>query len=340
MRRRPWTLLALTVLARAAAAGPYVAYVGNVPVHSASPEAKVMVADLATGAVVNVSQGLHSARNPTWAPDGPRLAFEAVDGSRCRIFLCAPDGSGRTCLGATAEEWDTAPVFVGSGKVAYLVGPDRTDLWLADLASGSRTRLTPSPRFFKRPAASPDGRLVAVTGSQKLAGPGGIFLVAADGGALRELTTAPALYSPPCFTPDGKSVVFAFDGALIGGARRGVAVQPVAGGLPRLLADDGYPLAPLSVSPDGARVAYTCAAVYHSTWVRVVGLDGSGGALLGVQPYHVIAWPSFSPEGKSLAFQGVYASAYAIHVVDLSTGLDRKITPEGETGVNPVFSPR
>jgi len=51
-------------LATRLAAAPFVAYIGNVPVHSPSPTAKIVVYDVASGETVNVSEGLSAARSP------------------------------------------------------------------------------------------------------------------------------------------------------------------------------------------------------------------------------------------------------------------------------------
>jgi Tol biopolymer transport system component len=187
---------------------------------------------------------------------------------------------------------------------------------------------------------SPHGEFIAIVASEKLAGPGDILLIGVGSGKVRNLTQVPALYSPPAFSPDGQSLAFCFDGREIGGAKRGLAVMPVAGGEAKLLADDGYPLAPLDYSPDGTRIAYTSAEAYHNTWVTLINADGSGKHRLDVGSAHIIGWPSFSPDGKSLAFQAVYAARYTVRLIDLATGEVRFVTPEGKTGVNPVFSSR
>lgn len=332
--------LMLAALHGSSEAAPYVAYIGNVSVHSPSPDAKIMVADLAGGAPANVSEGLHSARAPAWSADGGLLAFEAIEESLNDIFICRPDGSERRNITATPDTWESAPAFADANHIACLSGPDASDVWLLDLATNGKTKLTKQPRFHGTPGASPDGALLAVTGSEKLAGPGHIYLLRTDGQATRQLTEAQAIYSTPCFSPDGQSVAFCFDGAEIGGVTRGLAVIPIAGGEAQLLAADGYPLAPLSFSPDGARIAYTSSSVYHSTWVSIVNADGTDNQRLAVNPFHIIGWPSFSPDGTSLAYQGVYGARYTVHVVDLATGEDVTLTPQGETGVNPVFSPR
>ncbi|MGQ9731448.1 MAG: TolB family protein [Candidatus Zipacnadales bacterium] len=318
---------------------PYVAYLSNVPVHSPSPEAKIVVVDLATGRSVSISEGLHAARSFAFAPGGIKIAFEAIEEGLSDLFVCAPDGSGRQNLTHTPNRWESSPVFIDDDSLVYLDGPDRTSLWRLEISSGRKQSVRQHEAFYSTPIVSPNQSSIAIVASEKLAGPGDIFLINLDGTDVRNLTNAPALYSVPCFTPDGQRLLFCFDGREIGGATRGLAVMPVTGGEPTLLANDGYPLARLSVSPDGLRVAYTCASAYHSTWINLVNLDGSHKQRLQVGPFHLIGWPSFAPDSKHLAYQGVYAAKYTVHVVDLETGEDLALG-EGATGVNPIFSPR
>jgi|GEM_PF-3211416 len=323
-----------------ALAGPYVAWVGNVPVHSPSPAARVMVTDLAGGTPVDVSQGLAAARDPAWAPDGSRLVFEALAEGANDLFCCRPDGSERANLTQTPDAWEASGCFVGSGRVACLVGTDRTELWTIDTATRERVRLAAAVAFHSRPVASPDARMLALVAAERLAGPGQIHLVPVDGSPPRILMAAPALYSVPAFTPDGRDLVVAFDGAEIGGARRGLARIPLATGSPELLADDGYPLAALSVAADGLRVAYTSARAYHDPWVALVGMDGKDRKRLDISGFHIIAWPAFTPDGRSLVFEGVYAARYTVNGLDVATGRVTCLTPAGDSGVHPVVSPR
>jgi TolB protein len=335
-----WPVAGLLLLAGRLAAAPFIAYIGNVPVHSPSPDAAIMVYDVDAGTTANAGEGLWSARSPAWSPDGNVLAFEAIEQGLNDIFVCAPDGSGRVNATQTPDVWESSPALLDTNRPVFLEGPDRTHLWLLDLTTGSKTKLTERPAFHGRPVVTPDGKLVAIVASEKLAGPGDILLVDVGSQEVRNLTQAPALYSPPAFSPDGKTLAFCFDGREIGGAKRGLAVMPVAGGEAKLLADDGYPLAPLDYSPDGTRIAYTSAEAYHNTWVTLINADGSGKHRLDVGSAHIIGWPSFSPDGKSLAFQAVYAARYTVRLIDLATGEVRFVTPEGKTGVNPVFSSR
>ncbi len=320
--------------------GPFVAWVGNVPVHTPSPDACVMVADVAGGVPVNVSEGLAAARDPSWAPDGSRLVFEALQGACNDLFLCAPDGSGRVNLTETPELWEASGCFAGAGRVACLTGTDRTEIWLLTVGTRERARLAAPAAFHSRPVPSPDGSLLAVFAADRLAGPGRLLVVPADGSAARALPVPEAVYSAPSFTPDGRRLVAAFDGGEIGGVRRGLAVLSLDGDPPEVLADDAYPWSAVSVSGDGRRVAYTSAAVYHDTWVSLADTNGDGRRGLGVSGFHNIGWPGFLPDGRRLVFEGVYAARFTVNLVDLETGEVRALTPAGQTGVHPVVSPR
>jgi len=332
--------IVFVALAASCVAAPTVAYVGNVSVHSASTNAKIMVVDQADGSAVNVSEGLASARSPAWSPDGKRLAFEAIEKGLLDVFACNPDGSERANVTASPDTWDGSPCFVGSDSIAYLSGPDKSHIWVTHLPTGEKRRLTQTPLFFKPPVSSPDGRVLAAVGSDKLAGPGRILVIDVQTGASRILTASAALYSRPAFSPDSTALAFCFDGVPIEDATRGVALAPVNGGPAKLLARDGYPLAPLCFSPNGKQIAYTSSSCYHSTWVRVMNGDGSDNQKITPSSAHIIGWPCFTADGKGLVYQGVYGARYTVRLIDLQTGANTQITPDGQTGVTPACSPR
>ena len=314
------------------------AYVGNVPVHSTSADARIMVVDLADGTVTNVSTGLKSARWPAWAPAGSLLAFQAVDGTRRSIFVCRPDGSGRRDVGP-ADTWSGHPCFLDAEHLVFLTGADRTTIDMRNLQDGTLRHLTKTPRFHSRPTAAPDGAALVVFASEKLAGPGDLFRVNRRDGTTTNLTRAPALYSVPAFSPDGKNLIFSFDGTDIGGARRGVAGMPAVGGKPTLLAQDGYPPGKLCFSPSGDRIAYTSASGYHTTWVNLMKADGGNNQRIHVEQAHIVAWPDFTADGTALVYYGFYGARCTVRLLDLKTGKSRNLCPGEDSGTTPECSP-
>jgi TolB protein len=335
---KPWMAALLTPVSWGLGwAAPKVAYVTNVAVHGDGANSAVVIAEVGADQTVSVSEGLRAAQHPAWSPDGQRLAFEAIEKGGADLFVCDADGANRRNVTASPATWETCPAFLPEGQtLLFLSGPDRTDVWSLDLASGQRKPLTHQPLFRSPLAVSRDGRTIAFAASEKLAGPGDLFVIPADGAELRKVTAAPAVYSAPCFSPDGMVLVFAFDGTDIGGTTRGIASTPVSSGPPTLLATDGDPHFSPCFSPDGTKIAYTSSPGYNTTWITVMNADGSNPQRLEVSPFHVIARPSFGPDSDTLAYHGSYAAVFTAHVVRLSDGQDLAL-PE-RNAVCPVFA--
>jgi Tol biopolymer transport system component len=64
---------------------------------------------------------------------------------------------------------------------------------------------------------------------------------------------------------------------------------------------------PLAWSPDGSRLAFTAGKVRShgsigQTSIRIVSADGTNGRLLTRAPSHTAQWPTWSPDGRRIAF--------------------------------------
>jgi Tol biopolymer transport system component len=177
------------------------------------------------------------------------------------------------------------------------------------------------------PAFSPDGSLIAFTGSvveaDEVESPV-VLVVGADGTGLRALGGT-FTEAPPIFAPDGHTIAFAtlkvirghFERAE-GGAQASYGVV-IALGIRSVDIEDGSQrmvtpwvtprrgntlLYPSSYSPDGSTLAVTAWPFNGSTRPRAVAvrLDGSGSTLLGKNAVE----PVYSPDGSRIAFVRVH----------------------------------
>jgi len=217
-------------------------------------------------------------------------------------------------------------------------------------AIGRLTHVTRDPGLELDPAISPDGKTLAY-----VAGPTGrrrIFVRQIDGGrpiALTEPGVAPSQRRPD-WSPDGSRIVFQAGQQGLGvrtEARMGALyVVPALGGTPVMLVppqDGGIALTP-AWSPDGAHVAYC-----SDDSIRIVPASGGSPRVL-LKTATTVHSPRWSPDGERLAYvvgatiftlgeeQLGNTETSSIHVVDVATGIDKRITSGDWLDVNPWWS--
>ena len=169
-------------------------------------------------------------------------------------MLSVVDRTGRLVRELPAERpW--TPRFSPDGhSVAYgAFGAGRTtsDLWVADLESGTTRRITDDEADANDPQWSADGASVAYSVSAE--GGKDVVVRRLDGGAARMLPRD-GLQFPSDFLRDGSALLVTEDA---GSGRHDILVQPADGSPARPYAATGADETAARVSPDGRWVAYT-----------------------------------------------------------------------------------
>jgi Tol biopolymer transport system component len=185
------------------------------------------------------------AANPTWSPDGERIAFMSNRDGTDDIFVVNADGSGLRNL--TRSQGDRTRMWHGrqherifwssphqqwspdGRKIVFRSERDRPseleraacrprcrrdEIYVINADGSGRRRLTHNWRSDGAPMWSPDGRkIVFVRSGWESAGvQGDVYVVNADGSGERNLTrsvTRPlATDTAPAWSPDGRKILF------------------------------------------------------------------------------------------------------------------------------------
>jgi Tol biopolymer transport system component len=148
--------------------------------------------------------------DPTWSPDGKRIAFSSNRDGNYEIYVMNADGTAQVRLTNDPAE-DKHPTWSPDGtKLAFTSGrstaTNESDLWVMDPDGSNPTRLLKMTGREAYPDWSPNGRRIVF--SHFGGGQAGIYAIDADGTRLTVLAAGPD--HSPQWSPDGTRI--AFDG--------------------------------------------------------------------------------------------------------------------------------
>jgi Tol biopolymer transport system component len=288
--------------------------------------------------------------DPTWSPDGKRLAFVARFTSKfppqTNIYTMEPDAPGQSVNGAIQVTHFTNGE-VPTGDIAW--SPDGTKIaFVRGLAShgnqplyvvnsdGSSADATEIPTIGGAgdPTWSADSGKIAFSHSNQ------IYTVNGD-------ISSPATPLPGA---NGAEPVWSPDGSRIAYGREFEHLQMIGpfGGTPLLTIPINTQFISASWSPSGSQLAYS-ERVGEASRFRIVNADGGGDhGLPVVQGLKTEgSRPSWSPDGTRLVFQGYYFGGVtpaektnAVYIGNADgSGSVTSLTPDQGYATNPVWRP-
>lgn len=160
--------------------------------------------------------------SPAWSPDGRKLAYTSLEGSRATLFLQDIRSGQRNAI-SSGEGMHSAPAFSPDGKqVALTISRDgNPDIYVYSMATQQMTRITRDAAIDTEPAFSPDGRTLAFTSDR--GGAPQIYTVDLRSPQPRRLTFEMGGYNArPRYAPDGKSLAVVTQGTSGKGFRIGI----------------------------------------------------------------------------------------------------------------------
>lgn len=166
---------------------------------------------------------------------------------------------------------------------------------------------------------------------------------------LVKVTTAPGLEDEPAISPDGKSIAYTSDEH----GNLDVFVRPLAGGEAIRLTDSDSDDAQPAWSPDGTRIAFVSGRGRDGRLSIVLGqslgnfMNANGGDLFvvpaaGGAPVKLLDnafYPSWSPDGKSIAVQSSRGGRWDIWKIEVAGGVLTQLTRDLDFDYQPSWSP-
>ncbi len=192
---------------------------------------------------------------------------------------------------------------------------------------------TSSPGQKSTPAFSPDGNEIAYSWRGEKDNNADIYVMLIGAGTPLRLTTDPAADFSPTWSPDGRYIAFIRRVSRVGA--HAYYVIPALGGAERKIADAyGVPLTngrSMDWSPDGKFLLLTDQSSLQDprTSILLLSVEDGKRRVLASPPGPFLASPTFSPDGKMLAFtQGAGFLAQDIYVMPASGGEPRRLTSD------------
>jgi Tol biopolymer transport system component/imidazolonepropionase-like amidohydrolase len=352
-----------------------------------SPDGRTLVIDLqgtlwslpsSGGAAKAITDVYLDARQPAWAPDNQRLAFQGYADGVWHLYVIGADGGGLRAVTSGPFD-DREPSWSRDGShLAF--SSDRSgnyDVWDLDVASGAVRQLTKNPANDYSPAYSPSSSTIAFVTERE--DRRGIWGIDASSGIESSLAPYAGALSAPSWTPDGSKVIFnaiannrsnlildgnevtrgedvfpfraqwtsateflyTADGRIKKRAINGGAATPVeftaavsftrSAYQHRAHAFDSREERPVLgimspvISPDGSQVAFVALG---DLWLMPIGPStarGTSGAARKLTNDRFVEMdPTWSPDGRSIAFSSDRDGTMDLWVRDVASGVDRK----------------
>jgi TolB protein len=253
------------------------------------------------------------------------------DKERVELRIADADGYNPQTI-VSSDEPLMSPAWSPDGtKLAYVSFENaQPSIWVQEVFTGRREKMTSFKGINGAPAWSPDGRYLAMTLSKD--GNPDIFVMDIARRSLRPLTRHRSIDTEPAWAPDGKSLVFTSDR---GGSPQIYKVSVNGGDATRVSFEGGYN-ARASYSPDGRLLSMVTRV---DGQYRIAILDTETRDFRVMSTGRLDESPSFAPNGSMIIYATQVTGKGVLAAISTDGRVQQRLRLQEGDVREPVWSP-